>query len=192
MIVYCKFFCIILLSDRLFFLTNLSFSMEDFMNRGIKKQVCVAVIITILAIALTACGGGASEEPKLPTATYVRATPVPVVVDDALFKEYFTEFGLGQLPAGASAPAGIVKDKTDFALNQNLCFYSNNNKQTKISYEVFDQQARNSVSPKTIYLNPLVAGSNGDCVNINVGAGDYEFRVYVKSTVVKVINFTIK
>ncbi|NTV36564.1 MAG: hypothetical protein HGA53_06380 [Anaerolineaceae bacterium] len=162
------------------------------MNRGGRKLIFLVLLITIFAMVLTACGGGATEEPKLPTATYVRDTPVPVVVDDALFKEYFTEFGLGQLPAGAKAPDGIEKDKTEFTLGQDLCFYSVNVKQTKISYEIFDETTKNSVSPKTIYLNPLVVGNNGDCVNIDVGAGNFEFRVYVKSVVAKVIKFTVK
>lgn len=163
------------------------------MERGGVKKLLVIFLVLILTSLLTACGGGSTpEKPKQPTATYVRDTPVPVVVDDALFKEYFSEFGLGQLPEGAKVPAGIKKDKTEFALGQDLCFYSVNIKQTKFSYEIFDEGNKNSVSPKTIYLNPLVVGNNGDCVNIDVGSGNYEYRVYVKSVVVKVINFSIK
>lgn len=161
------------------------------MKLPVRKLFAISGILIAISLLLAACGRAATETPT-PAPTRPRDTPVPFIPDEALFKEYFSEFGIGRLEEGKKAPDGVMKDQNVFTREDDICFYATAIKQTKVAFEVFDVGLQSVVSPKTTYLTPFLPGYNANCIDYDIGSGNFEWRVYVQNTPIAKYDFTIQ
>jgi hypothetical protein len=153
-------------------------------------RVMTLLLLVITTLVLAGCSGGGAPSPT-PEPTRPRDTPVPFAADTATFNEFLKDAGLGYMPEGAKIPDGLVKDKTDYKKGDDLCFYVDAIKQTRVTYEIYDAKSLSLVAPRVVVLSPMVPGYNVNCDHSSQGAGSYEFRLYINEKPVKSIPFTV-
>jgi len=74
-----------------------------------------------------------SEKTEIEISTEISEQP-----DEKTFKEYFSDIGLGKLPAGGEFPHDIQQNINIFSPDDQICLYGTIIKEVTISTAIFD------------------------------------------------------
>jgi hypothetical protein len=112
--------------------------------------------------------------------------------DQSTFRKYFSEMGLGRLPAGGQMPFDFQKDVTIFAPGDNFRLYCTVIEDVQISARYYDATTKESVTAAAP-PSPYIAGKSyvgGETLTLPVG--EYEYKVYVGDVLVAVFPFEVR
>ena len=114
--------------------------------------------------------------------------------DEAAFKEYFTELGLGKLPENGKLPLDLKKGDNVFVSNgkDQIVIYGNLLKDTKLSNAIYDVNAKKNIREKTELPMIIKKGGYAGSEPVNIPAGKYEYKIWVDSKLAGVFPFEVK
>lgn len=75
--------------------------------------------------------------------------------DEAAFREYFSDIGLGKLPAGAEFPEGVQQNITVLTTSDEICMYGTVTQEVLLSVAVYDTVAKEFTQPKRAFPRAL-------------------------------------
>ena len=159
-------------------------------KKGLGVLVFLGVIVAGAAL-ITGCGGESREAPA-PTPTPA-PTPAPQLSEqpnEAVFKEYFTDIGLGKVPPGENFPEGLQKNITAFTPSDRIYVHGIVTKEVLPSFAVYDTVAKEFASPKQALPRALTKG-NFAAGGSTLPVGKYECKVYVGDVLVAVLPFEV-
>ena len=110
--------------------------------------------------------------------------------DKATFSKYFTEMGLGKMPADAKGPQDIQRNVTAFTSGDLFTLYGTVIQEVQISAKYYNVATKESVDaggPPT----PLKVGGFGSSSTFNLPIGKYEYKVYVGDVLVGIFPFEV-
>jgi hypothetical protein len=122
------------------------------------------------------------------------AMPVSTISDEpdqATFQKYFSEMGLGRLPADAKSPQELQRNVTGFTAGEQLTLYGTVIQKVQISSKYYDMATKesfNAPAPPT----PLEVGGFASSSMFNLPIGKYEYKVYVGDVLVAVFPFEVR
>jgi hypothetical protein len=111
--------------------------------------------------------------------------------DQSIFREYFSEMGLGRLPAGGQLPFDLQKDVFIFRVGDDMRLYGTVIKEVRISIKyqnVETGQMIEGVSAPAPYKPGGFAGGE----TVKLPPGEYEYKVYVGDVLVAVFPFEVR
>lgn len=111
--------------------------------------------------------------------------------NEATFREYFSEIGLGKLPPGKTLPEGLEQNVSIFAPGDQFCQYGTVIKEVSPSLAYFGTQAKKVVKEGT-FPRALLPGGFAGCELLDLPAGKYEVKVYVDDVLVAVLPFEVR
>jgi hypothetical protein len=126
---------------------------------------------------------------SIPTTT----TPVSTLSEEpdrATFSKYFTDLGLGRVPAGGKLPFDLQKNISVFAQGDQLTLYGTVIQEVQATaryYNVATQQKVDVSGPST----PLRVGGFAGSSILDLPIGKYEYKVYVGDALVGVFPFEV-
>ncbi|MCE5329902.1 hypothetical protein LLG07_06185 [bacterium] len=114
--------------------------------------------------------------------------------DEAVFKEYFSELGLGKLPENGKLPIDLKKNGNIFVSNgkDQLVIYGNLLKDVKLSDAIYDVNAKKDIREKTEFPMVMKKGSFAGSEPVTIPAGKYEFKIWIGDRLVGVFPFEVK
>lgn len=114
--------------------------------------------------------------------------------DEAAFKEYFTELGLGKLPENGKLPLDIKKGDNVFVSNgkDELVIYGDLLKDTKLSNAVYDVSNKKYVKEKVEFPMVIKKGGFAGSEPVTFPAGKYEYKIWIGDKLVGVFPFEVK
>lgn len=122
-------------------------------------------------------------------------TPAPVStlseqLDKATFSKYFSDMGLGKLPADAKSPQELQRNVANFLVGDPLTLYGTAIQEVQITakyYNVVSKQSVDAPTPPT----PLKVGGFASSSILDLPIGKYEYKVYVANVLVGVFPFEV-
>lgn len=161
------------------------------MNTRKLRSLAVLGILIIGAGLIIGCAGGAKETPTSPPAPQLSEQP-----DQATFRKYFSEMGLGKLPVGGQLPLDLQQNVNVFAPGDQICLYGTLIQEVQagqISAAIYDLGTKSFVGEKVGLPKPLSRGGFASTSGpTNLPAGKYEYKVYVGDVLVAVFPFEIR
>jgi len=145
--------------------------------------------LLIMVTAPTTSSPAPSTEPISPTS-------VPSVVlseqpDRATFQKYFSELGIGKMPAEVkNPPFDLQKNVNVFTAGDQLCLYGTIIQECQIRNAIYDVNAQKVV--KTGGLPKPMTGGFAGWEPVDLPAGKYECKVYVGDALVGVFPFEVR
>jgi len=133
-----------------------------------------------------------TPEPTATPAPEAATAGLSVQPDLATFQMYFSELGIGRLPAGKELPAGLEQQVSVFAPGDQLCQYGTLVKEAQPAMEYYDVQARKPTGPRLKFPRSLLPGGFASCGPVVLAAREYELRLYVGEILVAVIPFRVQ
>jgi len=114
--------------------------------------------------------------------------------DEATFKEYFNELGLGKLPENGSLPVDIKKGDNIFISNgrDQLSIYGDLLKDTKLSNAIYDVNAKKNIRGKVEFPLVMKKGGFAGSEPVTIPAGKYEYKIWIGDKLVGVFPFEVK
>ncbi|HNY18927.1 MAG TPA: hypothetical protein PLQ28_06665 [Flexilinea sp.] len=180
-----------------------------------KKLLLIFIVIFVMILTgcssstPTAVSTNTSPAPtEAPTATQPKITDTPAATqsnveekttsapasseqpDEAMFKKYFSELGLGKIPPGGQLPLGLEKNATVFTSGDQIGLYGNILVECSPRNIIYDPQAQKTVREGG-FPKPMKGGFAGGEA-LDLPAGKYEYKVYVDDTLVAVFPFEVK
>jgi len=162
-----------------------------------KKELIVSTFLGILlvaAISMSGCAGGPNKEvppaTPLPTITPAPTAELSEQPDEATFREYFSDIGLGRLAAGGKFPEDLQRNVAVFTSSDEVCIYGTLTQEVLVSVAIYDTVAEEFAQPKQAFPSTLKKGGFASCSSIPP-AGEYEYRVYVGDVLVAVLPFEV-
>jgi len=112
----------------------------------------------------------------------------------AAFEEYFSELGLGKLPAGGILPADLKKDENVFVSNgtDQIVIYGTLLKDAKLSSVIYDVKTKNNVRGKTEFPMVMKKGGFAGSEPVNLYAGLFEYQIWLADKLVAVFPFEVR
>ena len=114
--------------------------------------------------------------------------------DEAAFKDYFSELGLGKLPSGGSLPPDLKKKDNVFisdGLDQ-LVIYGTLLKDAKLSSAVYDTKSKKNIREKTEFAAVMKKGGFAGSEPVNLYPGLFEYKIWAADKLVGVFPFEVK
>lgn len=112
--------------------------------------------------------------------------------DEATYREYFTELGIGRLKEGEKLPEGLEKNVKTFAQGESICAHGNLLKETTIQNSIYDVNTKEEVQPRGGPQITMETGGFAGCNSLDLQPGNYEYKVYAGDTLVGVFPFEIR
>ena len=114
--------------------------------------------------------------------------------DEAVYKEYFSELGLGKLPPGGSLPADLKKGDNVFISNglDQLVIYGTLLKDAKLSNAIYDTKSKKNIKEKSEFAIIMKKGGFAGSEPVNLPAGLYEYKIWVGDKLAGVFSFEVK
>jgi hypothetical protein len=114
--------------------------------------------------------------------------------DEAAFKEYFSELGLGKLPENGSFPLDLKKGDNVFISNgkDQLVIYGNLLKDAKFSNAIYDVNAGKNIREKAEFPMVMKKGGFAGSEPVNIPSGLYEYKIWIGDKLVGVFSFEVK
>jgi hypothetical protein len=119
----------------------------------------------------------------------VTAPPLSEQPDKATFNKYFSDMGLGRLPAGGQLPNDLQKNVTTFTAGDQISLYGNIIEECQLRNAIYDVQAKKVVKEGGL-PKPMKGGFAG-AEPLDIPSGKYEFKVYVGSVLVAIFPFEV-
>ena len=120
----------------------------------------------------------------------VTAPPLSEQPDKATFNKYFSDMGLGKLPAGGQLPTDLQKNVTTFTAGDQISLYGNIIEECQVRTAIYDVQAKKVVKEGGL-PKPMKGGFAG-AEPLDIPTGKYEFKVYVGSVLVAIFPFEVR
>ncbi len=120
----------------------------------------------------------------------VTATPLSEQPDKAAFNKYFSEMGLGKLPAGGQLPTDLQKNVTAFVAGDQITLYGNIIEECQVRTAIYDVQAKRVIKEGGL-PKPMKGGFAG-AEPLDIPSGKYEFKVYIGEVLVSVFPFEVR
>jgi|WetSurMetagenome_2_1015567.scaffolds.fasta_scaffold691219_1 hypothetical protein len=177
------------------------------------KRVLLAAVMAMLLVSGSACGTK-EETTTNPAATpfttptqsvtpspsstisapTVTSSPSPSVIlseqpDTAARDKYFSELGVGRVPAGADSPIDLERNVTLFKTTDQICLYGTILVECQLISTMYDTDS-NKVVEQGGLPKPMMGGFAG-WEPMPVPAGKYEYKVYVGDALVGVFPFEV-
>ena len=114
--------------------------------------------------------------------------------DEAVFKEYFSELGLGKLPENGALLVDLKKGDSVFVSNgkDQLVIYGSLLKDTKLSNAIYDINARKNIRDKAEFPMVMKKGGFAGSEPVTIPAGKYEYKIWIGDKLVGVFPFEVK
>ncbi len=154
------------------------------------------------SVALSACAtatspgpstspvSGASPSSGAPSASEAPPRLLSEQPDRATFQKYFSEMGIGRLPAGGKLPFDLQRNVTVFASGDDLQLFGTVLQAVDVSARYFNVDTRQvSDWGRTIRLTPGGFAGGGA---LGVPPGRYELKVYVGDALVGVFPLEVR
>ena len=112
----------------------------------------------------------------------------------ASFGGYFSELGLGKLPAGGIMPADLKKEENVFVSNgtDQLVIYGTLLKDAKLSSVIYDVKTKNNAREKTEFAMVMKKGGFTGSEPVNLYAGLFEYQIWIADKLVAVFPFEVR
>jgi len=111
--------------------------------------------------------------------------------DMATFQKYFTEMGLGRLPAGGKMPVDFQKNVSVFTQGESLMLYGSVIQEVHISARYFVIETKREIDSGG-QKGTLKTGGFASGESPSLPPGKYEYKVYVDGVLVGVFPFDIR
>jgi hypothetical protein len=141
-------------------------------------------IIGSLKFTVTLAADGSAPPATTPVSTLSEEP------DKATFSKYFTDMGLGRIPAGGKLPLDLHKNISVFAQGDQFAHYGTVIQEVQASalyYNVATKESVNAGAPPT----PLKVGGFVGSSTLDLSPGKYEYKVYVGAVLVAVFPFEV-
>lgn len=112
--------------------------------------------------------------------------------DEAVYKSYFAELGLGKLPVGGQLPQDLQRGVRVFAPGDQVCLYGTIVREVTVSYEIYDLKNNKPSGQKGGFPRPLSPGGFAGAERLDLPPGDYAYIVYVGDVPVAVFPFQVR
>ena len=113
---------------------------------------------------------------------------------EAALEEYFSELGLGKLPAGGILPTDLKKDENIFVSNgtDQLVIYGTLLKDAKLSSAIYDVKTKKNAREKTEFAMVMKKGGFAESEPVNLYAGLFEYHIWITDKLVAVFPFEVR
>lgn len=114
--------------------------------------------------------------------------------DEAAFKEYFTELGIGKLTEKGKLPLDFKKGDNIFISNgrDQIVIYGNLLKDISLSNAIYDVNEKKNIREKTEFPMVIKKGGFAGSEPVNISAGKYEYKIWADDKLVGVFPFEVK
>jgi hypothetical protein len=177
------------------------------------KSALLITVLALLMVMVGACGGDsgktaaatsqsstktalpvttASAQPAAPAESL---SPVPSSTlseqpDTATYKKYFSELGIGRMPAGENvSPLELEKNVTLYKVTDQICLYGTIILESQLISTMYDIVS-NKVVEQGGLPKPMLGGFAG-WEPMPVPAGKYEYKVYIGDVLVAIFPFEV-
>jgi len=165
---------------------------QNVRTEGSSKAAAIGALASPLepgSYTFTAHSGSFGEVVGSLTIT-VTAPPLSEQPDKTAFNKYFSDMGLGRLPAGGQLPTDLQKNVTTFATGDQISLYGNIIEECQVRTAIYDVQAKKVVKEGGL-PKPMKGGFAG-AEPLDIPTGKYEFKVYVGSALVAIFPFEVR
>jgi len=154
--------------------------------------------VTVVSSLPTAPSGQPTSQPPAssPTASEQPAPSTPSTglseqPDKATYQKYFSELGIGKMPAEVkNPPFDLQKNVSVFTAGDQICLYGTLTQECQIRNAIYDVNAQKVV--KTGGLPKPMTGGFAGWEPVDLPAGKYEYKVYVGDALVGVFPFEVR
>jgi hypothetical protein len=174
------------------------------------KRLSLVLILALLIVMVVACGGGPATTStssstsvtqtaaSTVTPSYTAPTSTSSVTpssslseqpDMAVYNKYFSDLGVGRVPAGADSPINLERNVTLFKTTDQICLYGTIILECQLTSTMYDT-ATGKVVDQGGLPKPMSGGFAG-WEPMPVPAGKYEYKVYVGDALVGVFPFEV-
>jgi hypothetical protein len=141
---------------------------------------------------LVAVNAGISGCAKETAPTSSPSTPSPTLSEQpnkATFQKYFSEMGLGTVPADATSPQDLQRNVTFFTAGDQICLYFNIIQECQPRDAIYDVETKKVIKEGGL-PKPMIGGVAG-WAPLSIPTGKYEYKVYVGDVLVAVFPFEV-
>jgi len=131
-----------------------------------------------------------TQMPQTPASTTTPSATLSDQPDQATFRKYFSDMGLGRLPAGGQLPTDLQKNVTTFAAGDQISLYGDIIEECQLRTATYDVQAKKIIKEGGL-PKPMKGGFAG-AEPLDIPSGKYEFKVYVGSVLVAIFPFEVR
>jgi hypothetical protein len=155
--------------------------------------------VTVVSSLPSATSSGQPTSPvpaSSPTASEQPAPSTPSTglseqPDKATYQKYFSELGIGKMPAEVkNPPFDLQKNVSVFTTGDQICLYGTLTQECQIRNAIYDVSAKKVV--KTGGLPKPMTGGFAGWEPVDLPAGKYEYKVYVGDALVGVFPFEVR
>ena len=168
---------------------------------GAFGEVIGSLEVTVTSSLPPAQPSTPAEQPSLTPAPSVtpseQASPPPTATstlseqpDTATFQIYFSELGLGKIPADGKFPQDLQRNTTVFTAGDQICLYGNIILECQLRNTVYDVGAKKVINEGGL-PKPMSGGFAG-WEPLTIPIGKYEYKVYVTDVLVAVFPFEVR
>jgi hypothetical protein len=109
--------------------------------------------------------------------------------DTAAFRKYFSELGIGKLPAGGKLPLDLQKNASVFARDEKLFLYGSAIQDVTIISRYYNIETKEEIDGGQFAQKAGGFASGGP---LSLAPGKYEYKVYVGDALVGVFPFEVR
>ncbi|RJX22320.1 MAG: hypothetical protein C4575_01790, partial [Desulforudis sp.] len=91
--------------------------------------------------------------------------------DEAVYRSYFAELGLGKLPVGGQLPQDLQRGVKVFAPGDQVCLYGTIVREVTVSYEIYDLKSNKPSGRKGGYPRSLLPGGFAGAEGLDLPPG---------------------
>lgn len=155
---------------------------------GAMGAVIGTLEITVAESLPPAPSSAPSEQLPQPPAVASTLSEQP---DTATYQKYFSELGVGKMPAEVkNPPMDLQKNVTVFTAGDQICLYGTLILESQIRSAIYDVGSKKVIKEGGL-PKPMTGGFAG-WEPLNIPAGKYEYKVYVGDVLVGVFSFEVR
>jgi hypothetical protein len=152
-------------------------------------------IVASLVLGLSACSSssststGKSSSVNTPMAT----TPTTILSeqpDKATYQKYFSDMGLGKLPAGGQLPLDLQQNANVFTQGDQIGVFLSVIQEVQVRTAIYDTEAKKVVKEGG-FPKSLTPSNYAGAEPLTIPAGKYEYKVYAGDVLVAVLPFEV-
>jgi hypothetical protein len=153
--------------------------------------VIASLKITVVSSLPPAQPSTLPEQSSLPPAVSSAPSGLSEQPDTAAFQKYFSELGIGKMPADVkNPPLDLKKNVNVFSAGDQICLYGTTIQECQIHTTLYDLGARKVIREGGL-PRPMMGGFAG-WEPVTLPAGKYEYKVYVGDALVGVFPFEVR
>lgn len=112
--------------------------------------------------------------------------------DSVTFRKYFSDMGIGGLPAGGELPYDLKRNVRVFAPGDQICLYGTIVQEVQVTTAIYDVKAKGFIGERQGFPQALSPGGFAGCSAIDIPVGRYEIKVYADDVLIAVIPFEVR